>query len=196
MRSPNSCRTQNAPTIDELREWCCNRDSCRTSAHHTSFPMKEKVQWQTLQVWQGVAKLELRDEGLCGSHRSAAFGRHVERLQVQGDECVTDGQGGLGRNLMRWHSRRRVECAGAQVSTGDRRRPQASCVNRVVCGSDSVPKDSGRILSRAPNTGHEVVVQVRAVQGASRKTPARWTMSTQLVWRSTVDHATTVSAGI
>ena len=121
-----------------------------------------------------------------------------QRLQVQGDECVIDGLGGLGNNLMRWHSRRRVECAGDQVvSTDGRRRPQASCVNRVVRGRDSIHKDSGRILSRAPNTGHVVVVQVREqLWEYHGKTLARWIMSTQLVWRSTVDHATTVSAGI
>ena len=100
----------------------CDRDSCRrvyTTQGLRRISLGQRVRERVLQVWQGVAKLELYDCGLCGSHRSAAVGQHVgsrdqdggagqcaerqhvELLQVQEDECLRDGRGGLGRKLMR-----------------------------------------------------------------------------------------------
>ena len=85
--------------------------------------------------WQNG--LEVRDESLCESHRSAAGERararaslecvqqyfilimlYIERSQVQ-RECVHDRRKGLGRNANRWCSRRRVEYDGNQVSTSN-----------------------------------------------------------------------------
>ena len=174
---------------------------------HTSYKVKdeglrkERVREQMFQVWQAGRRasqdretrqvrwqngLEVRDESLCESHRSAAGERararaslecvqqyfilimlYIERSQVQG-ECVHDRRKGLGRNANRWCSRRTVEYDGNQVST-----------------SNSNPgrwKDT--LCTNAGDSADHL------------ETMDQWTMSIDLVWWSIVDHATTVSAGI
>ena len=154
------------PTVPAKNEseWSNGGHSCPKEAR--------QVGWQK----RSLIKLMFRDEGFCEDHRSVVVGQHVEsrdqdggaghcaerqhveELQVQGDECVRDGRGGLGRKLMRWQSKCRLGCAEDQVSAGDRR---ASYVNRFVHGSDSTSEDSGRRPTHVPNTRHEVVVQMR-----------------------------------
>ena len=129
---------------------------------------------------------ELSDNMSKAKIRITRAGQCAEGQQVQGGECFQSGREELEREMKCWHIKRRIECAGDQVSAGDGRKPQISYVNRPMCGSDGVP-----------DVRHEGVAQMRGqLTEQFGKLSPDGSCRSSLFGGDAVDHATTVSAEI
>ena len=95
-------------------------------------------------------------------------GPRVERLQVQGDACVRDGRGGLGRDWMLRHGKCRVKCIrhrSVQVPEGNRKHGIGidSCAVVTV-----FPKTVAEYYPRARNTRRSKELQASVGQASAR----------------------------